>query len=1560
MRRFITASLILGAGVVQCAVNLDGARVVAPVGDDDPSPIADIKIYEPDQHDCPLPCAHLDNVHTWVTYLSVDRLRRCQQPMLLQLSPTQRLSGGVLIRACTFGGAAGGEPIITSNNINLTYATTEAAKVANETAADMGNPKKSDTLFQPSLNRAPACGVVPGGEVIKTVPVATTSSADGDGADNVDGATRLLQAMGAYFNATDNCDETFLFGYHKQTVAGIYIGAGLGKVTVGATIDALARRLQGDGRVPNRLVTQLCKADKPSSGVFGVVMDNMGNLADVQQTIADWHAGKCAAGDSLMPSGELKGVAVLDIVELHSKNGTLSNNGTLFSNATRARRSKTILPRQHKLQARDFCSYIQVLGGDTCTSLASRCGIRGSQFTTYNPKIDCANPNALQPNQYVCCSAGDPGGWKPAPGDDGTCATHLIASGDTCSSLSLQYGLTEEEIEGFNKGKTWAWTQCKDMLIDYNMCLSSGNPPLPPPQEGAQCGPLVPGTTQPTDGTSMVDLNPCPLKACCSNWGFCGPFPEHCDIHAPEGGGPGTKLPGFQSTCISNCGNEIKQNSGPPATFSRVGYYESWNMGRDCLWLRADKANTDGTYTHMHWGFAEIDPNTWKPVITDPHGQWEAFKKLELKRIVSFGGWAYSTEPATYNIIRRAIIDNRETFATNLAQFAKDEGIDGIDIDWEYPGAPDIMVDGKPIGQTGDGVAYLRFLTSLKQKLGTDKSVSIAAPASYWYLKAFPIDRISAVIDYIVYMTYDLHGQWDYGNVNAFDSCPSGKCIRSHVNLTETRNTLSIITKAGVANNKVMVGESSYGRSFHMAVDGCWGPLCDFTGTRIESDANPGRCTATKGYISNAEINELITQGSYSQLFHDGDSNTDVLLYKGDYVSYMTPATKLTRRDDWKTLNFGGSIDWAVDLQTFGDDDMKVPIDRGGDTGDEGCVSGEDKTANSGDLCEFTCSLGLCPESLCECVTRGEMLPIPPENPVEGDIIAWDEVDVDLNRLCRFACSHGYCPSEVCTTAVVDKDEDDGIIEVGWSPENPNYFNYTEARLANANRCLIYQNPRLRDEAQFQCYSYCKSALDEAKEEGRTSNYGCVGFFSTKEYPNGIPWDKYPGTSYYVAPGTCSCDNMLINEIADTVLEALPIIAQIGCYVLMSSLKLVLDVGASLIPGVGKILDAGLDMATTAAQMAAYLYPEEEDPEGAFSWWLSPCGGTELVPEEIKEIFGILSSVADGVSSFVKPKASKGSGKKGDDANPTDRSKPKAGTGSGPNGLGKTQPGSGGIRKKCNVPKSQSTLRLGAAKNTMRRQSCVASKTQKEELIITSLTYGARATQVQATCSAQWSQACYHYSSVISNNQAWATLTCPQAAATTAHRQDAQATATWSSQHRGSGWTRNSNRQWKACDRDEYPPAYLLDASNPAIINSGIDRTGQLVRYIPDKDNRKAGQMWKGACFASTLKELSDANFDTAVSRAPNSAKSVTRPKTGLLRTYVGVGVNTHPEFTISSYGHSGNPPANDGLNDNKCWPSGIAAQDPGFALLTYDPYYDTHPMPYKYDQAYVQGSNGS
>ena len=40
-----------------------------------------------------------------------------------------------------------------------------------------------------------------------------------------------------------------------------------------------------------------------------------------------------------------------------------------------------------------------------------------------------------------------------------------------------------------------------------------------------------------------------------------------------------------------------------------------------------------------------------------------------------------------------------------------------------------------------------------------DKEVTIAAPASYWYLRGFPIAKMAKLVDYIIYMTYDLHGQ---------------------------------------------------------------------------------------------------------------------------------------------------------------------------------------------------------------------------------------------------------------------------------------------------------------------------------------------------------------------------------------------------------------------------------------------------------------------------------------------------------------------------------------------------------------------------------------------------------------------------------------------------------------------------------------------------------------------------------------------------------------------------------------------------------------------------------
>lgn len=308
-----------------------------------------------------------------------------------------------------------------------------------------------------------------------------------------------------------------------------------------------------------------------------------------------------------------------------------------------------------------------------------------------------------------------------------------------------------------------------------------------------------------------------------------------------------------------------------------------------------------------------------------------------------------------------------------------------------------------------------------------------------------------------------------------------------------------------------------------------------FTGSRTQSDANPGRCTDTGGYLSNAEIAEIIRKGDGAQTFHGGNSNTDVMLYKGDYVSYMTDTTKITRRSDWQGLNFAGTIDWVLDLQNFGADDMDIPPDMPTDASGNGCTLGKDLTVDTGDLCEFACNWGFCPETLCACVSRGPLVTLPPAQP-DANIVALDEFNVDMNRLCKFACKYGYCPGEICVTQQAEEPEVDVV-----SVDNPDYYKKEQGEVANAFNCMIQKDPDPNYDGALQCYNVCKDVVDAAKAAGRITNYGCVGWFPGT---GPIPWWDYPGFGM-VAKGKCSCDNMLVNVLAETVLEAMPKIAQV-------------------------------------------------------------------------------------------------------------------------------------------------------------------------------------------------------------------------------------------------------------------------------------------------------------------------------------------------------------------------------------------------------------------------------
>lgn len=162
--------------------------------------------------------------------------------------------------------------------------------------------------------------------------------------------------------------------------------------------------------------------------------------------------------------------------------------------------------------------------------------------------------------------------------------------------------------------------------------------------------------------------------------------------------------------------------------------------------------------------------------------------------------------------------------------------------------------------------------------------------------------------------------------------------------------------------------------------------------------------------------------------------------------------------------------------------------------------------------------------------------------------------------------------------------------------------------------------------------------------------------------------------------------------------------------------------------------------------------------------------------------------------------------------------------------------------------------------NTIISTECNQGVVTTHNYIITSLAYQANAPalQVKATCSARWSQACYHYSSVIRENPNFSTLTCPPEAATVLKPRNPantlRGTSTWAAEHTGGiqkGSSNTRDEEWKnvkhrdeqACDMDEYPPAYLLTPNDSAFQLAGRDKDAQVMRWLPRRENTGAGSM---------------------------------------------------------------------------------------------------------------------
>ncbi|MCR5753316.1 MAG: hypothetical protein K6G30_00695 [Acetatifactor sp.] len=258
---------------------------------------------------------------------------------------------------------------------------------------------------------------------------------------------------------------------------------------------------------------------------------------------------------------------------------------------------------------------------------------------------------------------------------------------------------------------------------------------------------------------------------------------------------------------------EVSTSTGPKQV---VVYFANWNLG-------ADNVNGNGEVAgiawdkvsyinHAFWAVAPADGSTatsfeqrvsgdgartqFKIVSTNPKNdyedtaasksdssiarnhfaEYEAFsaKYPDVNIMISIGGWSacgYFSEMAYTKEGRTSFIDSC------LELMDQYSWIDGIDIDWEYPGGskdgernPEGDGDqGCPIFGTAaeDSVNFTALLTELRAAMdehygaGAKKLTACASSSTGWTLPMQDWASFAPFLDMINIMTYDMAGLWD-------------------------------------------------------------------------------------------------------------------------------------------------------------------------------------------------------------------------------------------------------------------------------------------------------------------------------------------------------------------------------------------------------------------------------------------------------------------------------------------------------------------------------------------------------------------------------------------------------------------------------------------------------------------------------------------------------------------------------------------------------------------------------------------------------------------------------
>jgi chitinase len=303
--------------------------------------------------------------------------------------------------------------------------------------------------------------------------------------------------------------------------------------------------------------------------------------------------------------------------------------------------------------------------------------------------------------------------------------------------------------------------------------------------------------------------------------------------------------------------------------------------------------------TRINYAFANIADGR---MVTGFARDAENFAFLEsLKKenpaltvLVSVGGWLWSTNFSDMALTAQS----RAVFIQSVMEFLDRFKLDGLDIDWEYPGMPG---SGHPFRKE-DKQNFTLLLKELRASFAKETAkthkrlyLTIAAGAADEFVENTEMAKVAEYVDTVNLMTYDYY--------EAGSDPISGNHAPLFVNPADPKKSAAALSvaafeKAGVPARKILLGMPFYGRA--------WGQVADVNHGLFQ----PGKPVPNANARYSSIVANMLDQG-YVRYWDDRASVP--FLYNAEkhiFVSYEDPESIAAKCKYVLAHDLGGVMFW--------------------------------------------------------------------------------------------------------------------------------------------------------------------------------------------------------------------------------------------------------------------------------------------------------------------------------------------------------------------------------------------------------------------------------------------------------------------------------------------------------------------------------------------------------------------------------------------------------------------------------------------------------------------------